>query len=1097
MKKVSFGSFPLTEIKKEDRKCLDRYLIKSFADNISISDAIRNLALTKNLMYITPDSMIRDFAGLKGDGRESKNDRSSNHDYEAALKRAFYILKEFYSTVSKSPFYKEFVYYPIYVEKIERFDKTGTSTEGAKTQKTNIMMNYSFIVLSNDLTKSLKIDEIRYDENASLNFLFLFVEFFSGDGMDQSIHNFGQQDYEFLVRMYQFVEKSNKEPIEMVLDLYKIIGLLDQVQSNNNQEETRRNLNKFLGTDDVGSLRKYTGLLRHRFQEMIKRGNTGDKTIRDTFIKIMSDIFDSEGLSGLYNGVDNNASRGERYQHVYNTSKYREILNLANELVEYNKLGCKQVVSDDNLDIDFKVENSTRTLDVRTGEVAQKYQTFFKDYVQSIRTYLEGITGRLIDDFKIGNSLDASFDGTLKKADSHLKALEKRVADLKDEKIKVETQITKLQANPNSPAILAALDRLNDNLLIIINDLDIAEMAVQQQENFIDSIKHHRTVSTQVVATTEKDTNTKLVDYLMSSLATDLAFAYDDGKRFFTNEMIAQGLVDLADNNKPKGAPESGNYNLTEPEGFQNAVKNVNNTSIFKPNLNPDAPDMVNNPSYLAASVAVGLNDTFDALAKTAVAEMKNNLSNTVQRNVFNGLKTKISNVKDVNDIMDQFSKNLAANEKYIKKYDEFEKQLKEKIFRDKFLEKVLTNFLRMFAIRDVDQVIKHDESVGQMHPVIQKLLKDGSNCQFFKSFIIEHEMIEQLYRLKYITDTQKFLDGITNRAPRKFNDPMNRMQTVLNDYLGLENNPTWVTSETNIYLSMPDGLSLTGTSILSNIPQADLMDVCRIDPRSYWDGQKMGKVAQVSGNKSKAAQKKIDDIDAAIKKLSDKRGGADLIGKKTDISKKPDPVNVSAGTIINLNQKITLTESNDSVKKNDDKAKKELELLRKRRDKAEEELMKAKEDDKFLPNMNIFTDPARAEKEEFISDKERSELIQNRDTMEERLLELNPYDDADIKEMASTQQRFDDNRERERRENPFSDRDEHEGPDQWNNMSSRESENEEYRTPGERSERNAFNDRQDNHGYDIRDRMGKAKEQAQERMSRAQEEARDEARRW
>ncbi len=115
MKKISFGSFPLTEVKKEDRKCLDRYLIKSFSDNISISDAIRNLAVTKNMMYITPDALMRDLLGARGSGRTNSPDRESNNLYEQALERAFYVLKEIYSRLASSAFYRDFIYYPIYI----------------------------------------------------------------------------------------------------------------------------------------------------------------------------------------------------------------------------------------------------------------------------------------------------------------------------------------------------------------------------------------------------------------------------------------------------------------------------------------------------------------------------------------------------------------------------------------------------------------------------------------------------------------------------------------------------------------------------------------------------------------------------------------------------------------------------------------------------------------------------------------------------------------------------------------------------------------------------------------------------------------------
>jgi len=127
MRKISLGSFPLTEIRSDDRKCLDRYMIKTFSDNISISDAVRNLAVTKNLLYITPDALMNSWLGNKNPSDDKTNitstinssDRTSNNLYNAALKRAFYILKEFYKRIKNAPFYKEYIQYPIYIEKVD------------------------------------------------------------------------------------------------------------------------------------------------------------------------------------------------------------------------------------------------------------------------------------------------------------------------------------------------------------------------------------------------------------------------------------------------------------------------------------------------------------------------------------------------------------------------------------------------------------------------------------------------------------------------------------------------------------------------------------------------------------------------------------------------------------------------------------------------------------------------------------------------------------------------------------------------------------------------------------------------------------------
>ena len=348
---------------------------------------------------------MRDWLGSKGQ-RVNRSARESNSLYEGALKRAFFILKEFYSKVKDAPFYKEFIYYPIYIEKIEKVTAEGSDVYDSKY--TDVTMNYSFIILSNDLTKNLKMDEIRYDENASLNFLYLFVEFFSSGEMKQSIHDFKQADYEFLIKLYQFTEKSKKEPIQMVLDLYKIIGMLNKIDTVIHKDELIGEVNKFFDGVKIDDLKKYKGLLRHKFVELIKSRSANPINIRETFIDLMNSVFNSEGLSGLYDGVNSDATRGERHQHIYNVNKYREILNIAKELVEYNKIKCNQVITDDNLEIDFRVESNDRSLDIKTGTISQKYQTFFKDYLDSIKLHIDNMVGNLIKEIGAETRIDRS-----------------------------------------------------------------------------------------------------------------------------------------------------------------------------------------------------------------------------------------------------------------------------------------------------------------------------------------------------------------------------------------------------------------------------------------------------------------------------------------------------------------------------------------------------------------------------------------------------------------------------------------------------------------------------------------------------------------
>ncbi len=988
MKKISFGSFPINEIKIEDRKCLDRYLIKTFSDNISISDAIRNLSITKSLMYITPDTLMKNWLTVSNAGQtlESKSDRTSNSTYEQALKRAFFVLKEFYKKIQHAPFYKEYIYYPIYVEKIEKIDIGGSSEN--ETESTETRMNYSFVILSNDLTKSLKIDEIRYDENATLNFLFLFIEFFSGKEFNKSIHDFDKKDYEFLVKLYQFIEHSKKDPIHLTLDLYKLLGLVKQAvgsDSSTSRSQFKFGVDKTMQDIDTDSLKKYKGMIKHKLVDILAKSNNSSSSYdeyRKAFVDIMEAIFKSEGLNGLFSGVDSSADLGERHQYVYNTNKYQEILNLAKELVSYNELTCQKVVTTDPMDFDFKVEHGEYTIETQSQVVAQRYQEFFKTYVGSISDYLEGIIKVIIDGLNIPNKVARS---TKRKADQNDKAISK----LEDESSKLVSDNDTLEASLgyvnnmiNNPTSFSgpgsaqdyATQSANINTQINHNVTRINQISSEiEQRGLMQAIAQKTTQSVEkIISDTSGELYSKIKDKLLSAIATDLTFIYDDGKRFFSNESVTKGFLTLTD--KP-------GLNPLMPDDFQKIAEQHSSKSLF-----PQGIDGELNPEYATAQIIHSLQDGFDVMASDTVEALNDlilpvvnahfiEISSKVaedeatyaggkdKNSFFGGIKNDHNVASDVlKDILD-----VAEKGKGIIPAD-VGLTLKSTVYRNRFINHILMNFKKMFRVKKVDKILAFDQNVSQLHPLIRKLIAKGKKCQYFKSFIIEYDTCIQLYNLKYLVDTQKFLYKLTNKPPRKLGNPMNRIQEVLFDYLGLKDNPVWIISKTNIFLSMPDDLSLTNTGILSSIPKQDLMDVCKIKASDYWNEKTMGQVSQFGNKKIKRFNDDIDKIRDRIQSLnSDKEGAKD--------------------------------KKKENIEKNIQKEYKNIEKI-------EDKISKIEQEEKqYKPNAFIFGDDDDANKAEntpLLTDAEKTDLNRKRDQIQDSLLKLNPYDDDEYNEMQS-----------------------------------------------------------------------------------------------
>jgi vacuolar-type H+-ATPase subunit F/Vma7 len=811
-----------------------------------------------------------------------------------------------------------------------------------------------------------------------------------------SIHDFSKEHYEFLVKLYQFIEQSGKEPFIMVLDLYKLLGMIKEVADNNGRPAVNGSINKIGKEVDNfkgGNLRKYKGMIKHQILPIIEQNSRSSslnyrnlEVYQRAFIDLMEAIFKSEGLNGLYDGVEQDADIAQRFRYNYNVNKYREILTLAEQLVEYNKLKCDKVVSRDQIDFDFKVESGKYEIDVQSQIISQKYQEFFKNYVQSISDHLESLIKSIIISLDIPKKIESSLSPHAAQASADISRLEA-------EKARLEQEITDFQIDEDY-YIQEADDAAKRGDVSIQQDAladagdarrerESRERRLYQLNTELDQLRVLDTIINKVPTDIKDsingriniDTNSsifkKIKDGVISVLANDLTFIYDDGKRFFANELAAQGFINLsADGVSP---------NMLDGDGFQSIAdgadtkypeeteKNENGFIIKEPN-----------PDYYAAQVAKSLKDGFDMMAedtiialgdylapiiRETIANIQSNVSSGVNPSVI-ALGSKNVNQQDlINKIFQEVVDIAVGSGITIKKTDKIYDNLRSVIYRNRFIDHILVHFKRMFKTRHIDKVIEFDQAISQLHPLIKKLLKNGRDCQYFKSFIIDFDTVMSLYNLKFMMDTKKFIYGLVNQPPKKYNNVMSKLQVVLFDFLGLKNNPVWIISKTEVFLSMPDDLSLTNTSVLSKIPKTELMDVCKIKPSDYWNEATLGKVTQVGNKKLTNLYKQLKDEE---KKLSD--------AKKNKNKSK-------------------------NKKKNDDN----INRIQKKIDSIEEKIAKVKEEDKnVVPNAFLFNDdPNMAEKNELLNDTEREDLNRSKEEMKEKLLNLNPFDDDEVEKMS------------------------------------------------------------------------------------------------
>jgi len=85
MKKISFGSFPFINIDRKTRNCLDKYLIKTFADQIVLTDIFKNLNSAKDFVYLTPEAIIDSLYNFNNHSKMHRPIYKTRGFYESAL----------------------------------------------------------------------------------------------------------------------------------------------------------------------------------------------------------------------------------------------------------------------------------------------------------------------------------------------------------------------------------------------------------------------------------------------------------------------------------------------------------------------------------------------------------------------------------------------------------------------------------------------------------------------------------------------------------------------------------------------------------------------------------------------------------------------------------------------------------------------------------------------------------------------------------------------------------------------------------------------------------------------------------------------------
>ena len=945
MKQIKFGSFPLCEISNEDRKCLDKYILKHFSDQISFNDVMSNMNNLKNNIYISPYSIVKYIREIKGTSPTSNSltinnapDYFSNNInlYTDVMKRSFHIMKSFYLKLSNSPFYKEHVYYPIYIEKVidtGNVKKLGSKTEKPNMSRLNIQTEYNFILLSDGLL-SRDIDNLKINEAGVINALYIYIHLFHPDlfmsmNMDYSvpagrgISSLNNDDLVLIMRFYKLITKHNMNPVSL---FFSIISLIKEAENilNNNPDISRKSFRSRVARTGSGLLKNK--ILKTKLDRMAKivsndifNSRNINRELSDaerrrrtaTMLKAISAILDD---SEIYDFVDNlnhnRRSKESRIQAVADYHKYNDIIKILETLIKFNNLNLNEIITDS--DIDFSKDISLTEIHDDTAnyfklEGAINKQFFddqFSLFIKDISVYIHTLSNRIIKE-QINRSIMAAQNDN-----PNVQQVNRLVTQLNNLNIQREDiirQRTEL-ANRLNP-LLANSANLSNDELNSLRELQNRDNSLERELYNIDA--KERDINDQILLINSyQGTNPSA---FLSSLGIN---SYNTKERTL-DSISGEGLNDIISNNINR------NINIKNGQGFNNNNNNNNQSDVSL--LNHMKIRMLENIDSSMAFLYDDLLNTF--LSPIILLELfrptgeftlrnfpssPNDLEHTLDhvRNLHNTENLIAIQYRKLDSDIDMLVENMLQElnvilgevvtsvpnpgnngndldnlngpnpsqfdmTKIISDLNHIDPDTKIK------LRKRIINilFYKIFApFKNYLSKIKlNSESPvtysNKLNILHPILGKLARNINNFKIYIFNTEVLGTLYDLIYNTQELMFLNGLVNKPPKKLNSPELKSKYVLKNALGLQQNPTWVIGQGKLRLNLPDYLALTGEPLESSIPSSELKNICKVDFKKFWD---MTTTADLFSNDDQKTEKLDQEINALNTKINDIRSSND-----------------------------------------------------------------------------------------------------------------------------------------------------------------------------------------------------------------------------
>jgi len=737
--------------------------------------------------YVTPDVILKFFKEDKIN-RIGTNSSNKTKDKRKTMKSAFNELRNFSKALQGNPFYNDKVSYPIYIEH---------SSE-------NNSSDYDFLLLSNDLVNKETLDEITYNDNLTVQLLYIIHMFYPDIRLSQLGKNGTSNEVRKNIALFvEFAKHNNIGIISAMLKIIKIAGM--SKYSKNSGFNFKDIRDKILNAGQANT--------SDEFFKLFKNGKIVDVDflINKTTHMHINDFFNPDQGVSLNRGTINNAApqASDNLTRQFlsgKTHEYNKLLAIVDSLLLFNNSNEVFKNEDDSIvDATIKLSGNLETININHEEIIESVRgKYFELFIKDLLKALNLIQARAQDDY-----VEITTSRGKKRPDtSTMTEYEKVQSRIEYNEHERDAAWKKYQNElaTNGDTVAA------DNFLKRHNDLQTGIHNLSNSLYFL-APEHKDPADKQLIAA-ENITHLK---YNIGEVQEELTGVLHAIESIIYKEGGLDSIFEFFNN-----ANSSRNSDPLKQDEFE--TTKIENEQAFFAKIKKDSTF-----SYDVEHLISAIFDSINVTLQHTYGEAMVNHGNYFNQNISNLAKD--DDVITPEDVNNRLTNPIA--EKNIKQF-----------IRNPLEKHIFILFKRMyneFGAVDRQQTKAYAKLRLEKNAVIKKTVMHPSN---FKSYILSTEVLENLYEMIFYTNSQKYINGLIATPPSKIHSPINIQKFMLKQF-GLENNPVYIvnSSRNEIILNSPDFLSLTGNSFYSNIQFSALKNICKIDyNKLLWNDQQMFK---------------------------------------------------------------------------------------------------------------------------------------------------------------------------------------------------------------------------------------------------------------